>query len=402
MKKIKIVRIIARLNIGGPAIHAVLLTEGLDKNKFESLLVCGCIDKKEGDMSYYAVNKDVIPIYVRQLRREVNVFNDFAAFLKICAIINKEKPDIIHTHTAKAGAIGRLAVIACNLFNPYFWKKSIKLAHTFHGHVFSGYFNKIETAFFLVIEKILAVFTARIITVSESVKSELVYFGIANTKKIEVIYLGFELDKFLAVTPRNSNVINIGIIGRLVPIKNHRLFLEAAAEALRRVDTHGIRFKIIGDGELAGELKEYSEKLNIAPYVDFLGWKKDIADVYSELDIVALTSLNEGTPVSLIEAMASARVVIATNVGGVRDLMGDVFVPRADDSTKNFKVLERGILDESGNSDSFPAALIFALKNPEIMLRMANRSRDYVSHRFTKVRLVSDIEILYDSILANK
>lgn len=400
MKKIKVLRIIARLNIGGPAIHAILLTEGLDKNKFESILVCGNIDKSEGDMSYYAANKGVNPIYVKRLRREVGLFGDIAAFFVICGIINKEKPDIIHTHTAKAGTIGRLAGIGCNLFNPYFWGRQIKLIHTFHGHVFSGYFNNIKTAVFLLIERFLAFFTLRIITVSESVKNELVSFGVAGQEKIEAINLGFELDRFLSVTPKGSNSINIGIVGRLVPIKNHRLFLEAAAEVLRQVGTSCIRFKIIGDGELAGELKEYSEKLKINPHVDFMGWKKDITNVYSGLDIVALTSLNEGTPVTLIEAMASARLVVATDAGGVKDLMGGPLQPGMD-IDEDFKILERGILVKNNDANSFAAALIFALRNPAIMSDMANAGRDFVSRRFIKSRLLSDIERLYCVLLAS-
>ena len=165
MKKIKVLRIIARLNIGGPAIHTVLLTEGLNKDKFDSLLVCGTIAKDEGDMLYYARAKDVVPYVILKLRRELNPLNDLIAFLKIYKLIRRENPDIIHTHTAKAGTLGRLAGIFYNLLAA----RRIKLIHTFHGHVFEGYFGRFKTRLFIFIERFLACFSSRIITVSLAV-----------------------------------------------------------------------------------------------------------------------------------------------------------------------------------------------------------------------------------------
>lgn len=394
MKKIKILRIIARLNIGGPAIHAVLLTEGLNKEEFESLLVCGSIACDEGDMSYYAADKNVKPYVIPELKRELNLLNDIKAFKKIYNLIKIEKPDIIHTHTAKAGTLGRLAGVLYNVFAPA--DKRIKLIHAFHGHVFSGYFNKLKAFAFIWIEKFLAYFTCQIITVSESVKKELVSLGVSNLDKIKVIPLGFELEKFLDIAPKDeNNFLNIGIVGRLVPVKNHRLFLEAAAGFVRNNPQVPVRFKIIGDGELRRELEAYAREIGIYGYTDFSGWQKDLTGVYSDLDIVALTSKNEGTPVSLIEAMACARAIVATNVGGVPDLLGSqISVSGAD-----FKVLERGIIVMRPDAASFTCALEYLIKNKDLRKDMGTSGRAFANERFSRGRLISDMEGLYKDIL---
>jgi len=397
MKKIKILRIIARLNIGGPAIHTILLTQGLDKSRFESLLVCGNRDKDEGDMSYYAEEKKVKPIFIPELRRKLSLASDIAALIKIYKIIKAEQPDIIHTHTAKAGALGRLSGILYNLLHPKSGKQ-IRLIHTFHGHVLEGYFNKLKTRIFIFIERFLAIFTSRIITVSESVKNELMALRICKPEKINVIPLGFELDNFFKIPLIDKPALNIGIVGRLVPIKNHRLFLEAAAKVISDNPGMGLRFKIVGDGELRQILEEYSRKLNIDGQVDLLGWQKDLVNVYTNLDIVALTSLNEGTPVSLIEAMACSKAVVATDVGGVRDLLGDEvnagIRPDAD-----FKALERGIIVKPQDSFSFAAAMNFMLRNTAVRKNMAEKARNFAKEKFTKERLIEDMENLYSVML---
>jgi len=397
MKKIKILRIITRLNIGGPAIHTILLTEGLDKSRFESLLVYGSIGKDEADMLYYAHQKNVKPYFIPELKRELNSFNDLIAFKKIYNIIKIEKPDVIHTHTAKAGAIGRLAGIIYNFLNR---DKRINIVHTFHGHIFNGYFSKFKAKVFILIEQFLALFTCKIITVSESVKNELVSLHISKGSKITVIPLGFELDKLLDILIRGNAISDIGIVGRLVPIKNHRLFLEAAAKVIADSLKIQLRFKIIGDGELRRKLEDYSHKLNIDRQVDFLGWQKDLVNVYADLDIVALTSINEGTPVSLIEAMASGRAVVATDVGGVKDLLGEE-VNAGIKSDANFRVLERGIIVKSADAFSFASALIFILQNDTLRRDIGEVARRFVKDRFTKERLIRDIENLYNSILVS-
>jgi len=400
MKKIKILRIIARLNIGGPAIHAVLLIQGLDKNRFESLLVCGRISPAEGDMFYYAVEKGVQPYFISEIQREPDFIKDVIAFKKIYNIIRKEKPDIVHTHTAKAGFLGRLAGIVYNFFTIITYKKRTKLIHTFHGHIFSGYFNKFQTRLFVYIERFLALFTSKIITVSEANKNGLVSLGICPPRKVQVIPLGFELGEFLSIPIADRDIAAIGIIGRLVPIKNHRLFLESAARVIKDNPQKKLRFKIIGDGELREDLEGYSHKLELDGKLEFLGWQRDLARIYSDLDIVCLTSLNEGTPVSLIEAMACARAVVATEVGGVPDLLGEEITTGIKQSG-NFKILERGITVASPDADSFSAAINFMLQDTELRKNMCLGARKYVEGKFTKKRLISDIERLYEAVTTN-
>lgn len=396
MKKIKVLRIVGRLNIGGPAIHTILLAAGLDKNKFDSRLVSGLIDRFEGDMSYYAAEKKIAPYFVPELKREINFFADFAALVKVYRIISAWQPDIIHTHTAKAGSLGRLAALLYNLLHPLRGSR-IKLVHTFHGHIFEGYFNKFKTKLFIIIERLLGLFTCQIITVSESIKKELIALKIAKGGKIKVIALGLELDRFLGVPVRDGPGINIGIVGRLVPIKNHRLFLDAADNVLKYNPQKKTRFKIIGGGQLRPELEAYCARLKLGAYVDFLGWQKDLAKVYADLDIVALTSINEGTPLSLIEAMASSKAVVATDAGGVKDLLGrethPAIVPEAD-----FKILERGIMTSTDDPLGFARALILLSQQDELRLSLGRAARVFVEARFSKERLIKDIEDLYAQV----
>ena len=367
----KIVRIIARLNIGGPARNAVLLSEGFR----DTVLVCGEVEGSEGDMMYLAREKGIKPVIIKELGRELSWKDDWLAFWKIYKIICKEKPDIIHTHTAKAGTLGRFAGIL--------YGKAI-LIHTFHGHVFHGYFGRIKTAFFICVERFLALFTDKIITVSENLKKELVEkFKIAPENKISVIELGFELDELFKLPPReNKEVINIGIVGRLVPVKNHKMLFKVA----KRVKGKGLRVKIavIGDGEMREELEKYVIELGIEDKVEFRGWIKDLKAIYEGLDIVVLTSLNEGTPVSLIEAMAAGRPVVATNVGGVKDIVKDG---------------NSGYLVESGNVEEFTKKLLELVRDPEKRRTFGQNGRNIVKNRFTKERLIKDTKELYNNTL---
>ncbi len=398
-KRIKVVRIIARLNIGGPAIHAALLTEGLNKDIFDSLLVCGSLDRSEGDMYYYAKEKNVNPIIIPQLQRRVSLFNDLIAFIKIYFLIRKERPDIIHTHTAKAGALGRLAGIMHNAVNP---GRGCRLIHTFHGTVLEGYFGKIRSKFFIWVERSLAYFTDSIIVVSQAIKEELLKFKIGNPQKIAVIPLGLEMEKLLnmARSCDDTSLFRVGIVGRLVPIKNHRMFLEAAKLFLnkQKLPSGSCGFFIIGDGELREKLEAYALKLGIEGFVKFLGWMRDVPKVYSSLDVVVLTSLNEGTPVSLIEAMAAARPVIATDVGGVRDL----FIKTKDygiTTNNRIRLYENGILCKNHDAQGLKEALCLFYDNPRLRQEMATCARNFVRDRFSKERLIKDIEMLYNRYL---
>jgi glycosyltransferase involved in cell wall biosynthesis len=374
MPKFKVLRIIARLNIGGPAINAIILSAGLDRGKFETILITGRPSRSEGEMAGLLAEKKVSPVMIKELGREIDLWKDLFSFFKVYALIKKERPDIVHTHTAKAGALGRLAGALCGC----------KLVHTFHGHVLEGYFGRLKSRIFIWIERFLAALTDKIIVVSPRIKDELLRLKIAPENKISVMPLGLELEGLLALAPPQPQApyLNIGIVGRLVPIKNHRLFLQAAAE----IKDARLQFFIIGDGELRQDLEDYARELGLSGKVAFSGWQDDLAKVYGQLDLLTLTSLNEGTPVSIIEAMAAARPVIATDVGGVRDLLGDN---------------ERGRLVKSGDSRGLAEAIKKLAGNPALRLELGRQGRDFVRARFTKERLIKDIELLYNELLVN-
>ncbi len=383
MDKIKVIRIITRLNIGGPAIHVVLLTERLNE-KFKSVLVSGVEAPYEGNMLELMKEKKVKPILIPQLGREINFLRDFITFFKLYHLIKKEKPQIVHTHTAKAGVLGRLAAKLAGV--PI-------ILHTFHGHVFHSYFNPFKTKVFILIEKFLSCFTDKVVTVSKGIKKELVSFNIAPAKKIAVIPLGFELEKFLKsgedqfrdelnISPQ---VPFIGIIGRLTPVKNHKLFFDAARKVLESFPK--AQFVVVGDGELREELIEYVKSLGIEENVIFTGWRSDLPQIYSSLDIVVVSSLNEGTPVSIIEAMASSKPVVATRVGGVPDVVVHQ---------------ETGILVNSLDIDGMAKAINFLLDNPEVRKEMGKKGRQIALEKYDIKKLISNIKKLYQSLLDSK
>jgi len=382
----KIVRIIARLNVGGPAIHTVLLSSELEKRGYKNILVCGRVSDSEGDMTYLARDNNVAPVIIPDLGREISLIKDIKAFIAIFLLLRREKPDIVHTHTAKAGALGRLAAFCAGV--------PVKV-HTFHGHVFDGYFNPVRVKAFLAIERILALFTDRVIAISPRIKDEIVNtLKVVKASKCVVVSLGFDLDKFLTCEEKRGafrkelgipqGILLIGIVGRLVPIKNHTMFLDVAKKIIDKKSGVHIKFVIIGDGERAGDLKKYVQEKGLKDDVIFTGWKKDLASVYADLDVVALTSQNEGTPVSLIEAMACAKPVVSTDVGGVSDVITHG---------------ENGFLVGSGDVESFSDKVADLLMDREKRALFGTRGRDAVKVRYSKDRLVNDIDALYVNCL---
>ncbi len=388
MKTIKIMRIIARLNIGGPAINAILLTEGLSK-EFESVLVTGQIGSQEGDISYLAHEEKIFPVVIEGLGRDIRWLGDIMGLWKIFYLIKKEKPCIVHTHTAKAGTLGRCAAILAGV--------PVKV-HTFHGHIFNSYFSPAKTKCFIWIERFLARFTDRVIAVGERVKEELCNkYKIAPADKVKVIRLGFDLEKFLKCEKHKGklryelNIIQycylVGIVGRLVPIKGHKMFLDAARELKIRNEELKIKFIIVGDGELRRELEEYAKAIGLADDVIFLGWRRDLDVIYADLDIVCLTSLNEGTPVSLIEAQASGKPVVATDVGGTRDIVVDG---------------NTAILVKSEDSEGFAKVIEELLNNEQKRIDFGMRGREIVKDKFSKDKLINNMEDLYNKLLQEK
>jgi glycosyltransferase involved in cell wall biosynthesis len=385
-KRTKIFRVIARLNIGGPAIHTVLLTAGLDRSRFESLLVAGVVGECEGDMLYYASEYGIKPIVIPELGKEIGLKNDLIALYRLLRLIRTEKPDVIHTHTAKAGTLGRIAAILSGVKYK---------AHTFHGHVLRGYFGNVKTKVFILIERILAKYTDKIIVISPLQYDELCHqIKIAPPNKFAIIPLGFDLSEFLNAESYqgqlrkelniSDNILLLGIVGRLTAIKNHKLFLNVAKKVSDIIPD--VKFLIIGDGELALDLKELANDLQIQDNVIFLGWRHDMTVIYADLDLVVLTSLNEGTPVTLIEAMASGKAVVSTSVGGVPDIVIDG---------------QTGILVPSGDEENLAEAIIGLLKDADKRKIFGERGRDFVRDRFSKERLFADMEKLYDELLSN-
>jgi glycosyltransferase involved in cell wall biosynthesis len=386
VSKIKVLRIIARLNIGGPAIHTILLTTGLNNERFESMLVTGVEGKYEGNMLDLAAAKGVKPVIVPQLRRNIDPIGGLITLFKLYRLMRREKPHIVHTHTATAGLLGRLAAKLAGV--PV-------ILHTFHGHVLRGYFGPLRSKVLVWMERCLARLSDRIVTVSEGQRWELAGYGIAPLEKITVVPLGFELEDLLTCESHHGELRRelgfakdnklIGIVARLVPIKNHRLFLQAAqvvAEAVPQA-----RFLVVGDGELREELEAYARDLGLNGRVLFTGWRRDLPRLYADLDVVALTSINEGTPVSLIEAMAAGVPVVATAVGGVPDVVVEG---------------ETGYLVEGGDVKRLAGAIVELLRNPKEAREMGQKGREVAYPKFAAQTLIANVEGLYAELLRQK
>jgi glycosyltransferase involved in cell wall biosynthesis len=385
--KIKIVRIIGRLNVGGPAIHVVNLTAGLDATRYEQALVVGTESPAEGSLMDLALSQGVYPHVIPEI---VTVFRltlrDAKALVKLYALMRRQRPHIVHTHTAKAGFLGRLAARLAGV--PI-------IVHTFHGHVLHGYYGPIKNWLLRRVEQLLAGISDRLVTVSEQVKVELVAHGVARAEKITVIPLGFDLDPFLNSPVQrgefrremglSDEVRLVGIVGRLFPIKNHRLFLDAAATVAAQEQT--ARFVIVGDGALRTALEQQAQLLGIRDRVLFTGWRRDLPGIYADLDVLAVSSDNEGTPVSAIEAMAAGCPVVATRVGGLPDLVSDQ---------------RTGRLVPRRNADALASAILDLLRNPEESRALARNAMEEVRNRFAVTRLTGDIDHLYSQLLQEK
>jgi len=415
--KIKILRIISRLNIGGPSIHVHLLTNGLNAERFDSKLVTGKISPQEGDMSYLFHYYDKQPIIVPELQREISLRMDMKAFIQILKIIFREKPDILHTHTAKAGSSSRFAGLLCNILSSH----QVHMVHTFHGHVFEGYFSKVNSLLFLNIERFLARVTDVVIAISETQKHELAEkYRIAPASKIRTLELGFDLRPFFSGKSMkgafrqslgiDEDTLLIGIVGRLVPIKNHEMFFKAAGLFLEQNPGIQVQFIIVGDGELRNELKACCQKQGLTRYIKFCGWVKNVPFVYADLDILALTSLNEGTPVSIIESMAASVPVIATDAGGVQDLMGKKLETGKVESGKRkaesgipkgeFFICERGVLCRKNDAAGFAKGLRYLTEaDAGETVAMVRRARSFAEKRFDHKRLFYDMESLYTELM---
>ena len=382
---VRVVRIIARLNVGGPARHVVLLSAGTQA-RYPTLLVAGSVQRGEADMSGFARERGVAFLRIPELGRTLHPLNDVVAFWKLWRLCRAARPYIVHTHTAKAGTLGRLAA----------WLAGVPVrVHTFHGHVFHGYFGRLKTLFFITVERALARITTKFVAISPRQAKDVARHLRLPPDRVGVIPLGLDLDRFLTADAeqerqRFRQEIGVGedvvvtMVGRLTAIKNHEL----AIRAFSRLRHASPRFllALVGGGEEEERLRELASRLGLAERVRFLGWRRDLEAVYYGSDVIAVTSDNEGTPVCLIEALACGRAVVATNVGGVADVLEEGRL---------------GLLIPPQDEAAFVQALE-ALAQPVRRRELADRARRAITERYGIRRLLSDMEGLYDQLLAQR
>jgi len=388
-RPIKVLRIINRFNVGGPVYNVTYLTKFLPK-PYETMLIGGCATSTEQDATYILESQGVEFEKLGSMSRSIRFFSDLRTFFALIKLIKRYKPTIVHTHASKAGALGRIAAKMMGV--PI-------IVHTYHGHVFQGYFNPIVTKLVILLERFLGRISTNIITISPEQQQDIVHkFNVVPLEKTSIIPLGFDLKRFEeSQTKRNElrtvagipdEQCAVAIVGRLAPIKNHRLFIDAAALVLRQYPNEFI-FYVVGDGELKTEIKYYIE--NTYPLFNknivFTSWIADMTTLYPAMDIVCLTSLNEGTPVSLIEAQASGIPVISTNVGGIKDIV---------------QANETGIIMEGNSEEELAKHLIELHLNKSLRMKMSQNARNFVKEKFTYQRLVDDMDSLYKTLLSNE
>ena len=382
----KVLRIINRFNIGGPTYNAAFLTKFISED-YETLLVGGLPEQDESDSLHILEDYGVKPLLIPEMKRIPNFKSDREAYRKIKQIIEEFQPDIVHTHAAKAGALGRKAAKSCGV--PV-------IVHTFHGHVFHSYFGKAKTLLYKIIERRLAKISTGIIAISPIQKEELSsVHSICSPDKIKVIPLGFDLLKFrenltekrAATRQRwnlNEDEVAVAIVGRLAPIKNHGLFLDAVALLAEK----GVlaRYFIVGDGQekpmIEKRVKELQDQYGLK--IELTSWIKDIATFNAGMDIICLSSDNEGTPVSLIEAQASGVPVISTDVGGVKDIL--------DEENTGFVVPKK-------DPDAFSKKLQLLIENKEIRTKMSQNGWNFVRDKFHYTTLVKNMENYYAELI---
>jgi len=385
-KKIKVLRIINRFNLGGPTYNATFLTKFLS-DEFETILIGGLPEENEANSLHILDKYGVKPVLIPEMKREPNFKSDRQALKKIKSIIKEFKPDIVHTHASKAGALGRKAAISC---------KVPVVVHTFHGHVFHSYFGKAKTFLFKNIERYLARKSSGIVAISDIQKKELSEIHkIAPAEKIEVIPLGFDLDQFQEnyeekreITRKKYQIDNetiaIAIVGRITAIKDHHFFIDVIEE-LYEIVTKNIKIFIVGDGDMTKEIEQRIAPLqNKGVDISLTSWIHDIALFNAGMDIMCLTSKNEGTPVSLIEAQASNLPVVSTDVGGVPDIV---------------EQNETGFIIPRRNKREFVSKLLQLVENDEIREKMKTKGWQNVHQKYSYIRLARDMETYYHHLL---
>lgn len=394
MEKIKVIHIITRLDMGGSAENTLLTAGGLDKQIYDVLLVKGLSNESgmaedeavEVEKSIREAERERVRILtVPGLVRRISPSYDFKTFFALIKILRYERPHIVHTHTSKAGILGRWAA--------YFCRVPI-IIHTPHGHVFWGYFGRLKTAFYIILEKITAFITDKIIALTEQEKNDHLHSRIASGDKFSVVHSGIKLDRFsnLSVDPAamrrklgiSEGDLVVGTTGRLTPVKGHRHLIEAAGNILNaRPNT---TFVFLGDGELSDELKNMASRLGMKEKVKFLGWRPDVAEVMSAFDLFVLPSLNEGMGRVLVEAMALGKPIVASDVGGVPDLVVH---------GKN------GCLVPPGDAQRLSAAISDLIEHPERRRKMGENGKKRAID-YSADAMVQKIDQLYQAMLQQK
>jgi glycosyltransferase involved in cell wall biosynthesis len=386
---IRILRVIARLNMGGPAIHVASLAAGLETRGYHTTLVAGSLPRGEDSMAFVAERLGVSVVDVPEMQREVALVQDAKSVRRLTQIIRTERPHILHTHTAKAGALARAAALAAGGARPPI------IVHTFHGHVMKGYFGPRRTAFFRRVERALARHSDVLVAVSPEVRDELVEHGIAPREKFAIVRLGIPLDERLgdetaALDYRTPYGIGpdafvVGWVGRMTGVKD----TGAVLEIVRATRERGVDAVLcmVGDGPDRERLEQLAHDLGIARSTFFVGYQTDVAGYYRLFDAFLLPSMNEGTPVSAIEALASGTPVVATRVGGVPDVVREGV---------------DGYLVEAGDTEAAADRLAALARDPGLRRRLGKAGSAHVRERYSVERLVDDVDRLYRSLLAAK
>jgi glycosyltransferase involved in cell wall biosynthesis len=390
----RVVRVIARLNVGGPARQVVVLDEELRRLGCETLLVYGAPGTAEGSLDGLARDRGVPTVAMPTLGRRISLLRDVVTAVRLLRVLFAERPDVVHTHTAKAGTLGRLAATTYNLTRRR--SRRCAVVHTFHGNVFRGYFGAIGSRLTQTAERTLARLTDRIVTLSTQQREEIVTrFHIASARKVDVVGAGHDLERLFALDARDDRLraelgwsgdqIVIAFVGRLVGIKDVATLLRAVA-AVARSCPH-VRLLIAGDGDQRAPLEDLSRDLRLDGIVRFIGWSTDLPRLYGSIDMVALTSLNEGMPASLIEGMAAGRAVVATRVGGVPELVVDG---------------ETGRLADAGDVEAIATAIEELVRDQTMRETLGRRARVAVRDRFSPARLARETLHVYERALASR
>jgi len=387
-EKIRVLRIINRFNIGGPTFNATFLTRFLS-DEYETMLVGGLPEEDESDSLHIPKSYGIEPILIEEMVRNPSLSSDRQAYKRLKELIHEFKPHIVHTHASKAGALGRKAADAC---------KVPVIVHTFHGHVFHSYFGKVKTRVFKEIEKNLAKKSHAIVAISNRQRDELCeVHKICKRERTHVIPLGFDLQPFndkrnqerdskrkeLGLT---NDTIAIAIVGRFAPIKNHDLFFDAMHKVFAKTNKK-LKLFVVGDGSERESIENQAELLN-EKYPDSVvltSWITDIASFNAGIDLICLTSHNEGTPVSLIEAQAACIPVVSTDVGGVRDIVKDG---------------DTGFVVPVNDADLFSEKVLELVENEKKRQKMSQNGWTFVKDTFHYNTLASNMDVLYRELLA--